>query len=70
MRTALSFVQSRIGGTVLIAWFAIMLVVGAGLLAKHIVALPAPAKNEHLEASLGALDLSGKMFAIAVSGQF
>jgi hypothetical protein len=38
-----------------LAWFAAMLVLGAGLLAKHLIALPAPARNEQLALALSAL---------------
>jgi hypothetical protein len=55
MKTIPPLVRGRIGGIMLIAWFAVMLILGAGLLAKHIVALPAPAKGERLAASLDAL---------------
>jgi hypothetical protein len=37
------------------AWFALMVLLGAGLLAKHVVALPVPTASEHLARSLGAL---------------
>ena len=36
-------------------WFGTMLVLGAGLLAKHVVALPAPANREGLSKSLSVL---------------
>jgi hypothetical protein len=39
----------------LAVWFVVMVTIGAGLLAKHIVALPAPAKDQKLAASLDAL---------------
>jgi hypothetical protein len=47
--------RGRVGGITLAAWFAAMLTVGAGLLARHVVALPAPANDSKLAASLQAL---------------
>jgi hypothetical protein len=55
MKSILPIVRNRISGITLVAWFAVMLALGAGLLAKHMVALPAPAKDEKLAASLEAL---------------
>ncbi len=39
----------------LAGWFGVMLAVGATLLAKHLVALPAPARSAHLAGGLVAL---------------
>jgi hypothetical protein len=36
-------------------WFCVMLVAGAGLLARHVVALPAPAQDTRLSRTLGEL---------------
>jgi len=48
----------EIGGVVtrfgLTTWFAAMLLLGAGLLAKHVIALPAPTSNARLSSSLSA----------------
>jgi hypothetical protein len=46
--------------TAVAAWFAGMLVLGASLLAKHVVALPVPTKSETLSKSLGQLRQSGR----------
>ena len=37
------------------AWFGAMVLLGAGLLAKHVVALPVPTKSQQLSKSLSAL---------------
>jgi hypothetical protein len=51
-----AFARLRRAGPVgVAAWFAVMLALGAGLLAKHVVALPLPAKSTKLEASLRSL---------------
>jgi hypothetical protein len=58
-----------VGRFALIAWFAAMLAVGAALLAKHVIALPAPAKDHQLAASLAALRVpeeQGKWLAFHV----
>jgi hypothetical protein len=58
-----------IGRFAVTLWFGAMLAVGAALLAKHVVALPAPAKDQKLAASLSALRLpaeQGKWLAVHV----
>jgi hypothetical protein len=47
--------RAKAGAIGLAVWFAGMLVIGAGLLSRHLVALPAPAKNAKLSASIGEL---------------
>lgn len=42
--------RARLGAAALGLWFAAMLIVGAGLLAKHLVALPGPTDNAKLAA--------------------
>jgi hypothetical protein len=39
---ALPSLRRRLGGAAVTAWFALMIVIGAGLLAKHVVAMPRP----------------------------
>jgi hypothetical protein len=39
---ALSILRRRLGGATVSAWFAVMVVIGASLLAKHVVAMPRP----------------------------
>ena len=51
-------VMTRLGVT---GWFAAMLVLGAGLLAKHVIALPAPASGTKLASSLSAFRSSKAM---------
>ena len=46
---------ARIGIAGLAVWFASMLAVGAGLLSRHLVALPTPTVNAKLAASMGQL---------------
>jgi hypothetical protein len=41
MRT-LSILRRRLGGATVAAWFTVMLIIGAGLLTKHVVAMPRP----------------------------
>jgi hypothetical protein len=51
------------------AWFGAMLLLGAALLAKHVVALPAPEKDDRLARSVSALrvpDARGKWLAVHV----
>jgi hypothetical protein len=58
-----------VGRFAVIVWFAAMLAVGAALLAKHVIALPAPAKDQKLAAALSALRLpeeQGKWLAFHV----
>jgi hypothetical protein len=58
-----------VGRFAVTAWFAAMLTIGATLLAKHVIALPAPARDQKLAASLGALRLpeeQGKWLAFHV----
>ena len=38
----LSFLRRHLGGATVTAWFAVMIAIGAGLLAKHVVAMPRP----------------------------
>lgn len=60
--------RRRIGRIGLIAWFAIMLSIGAGLLAKHVVAMPAPSAAR-LAPSMTALRTpaqQGKWMAVHV----
>jgi hypothetical protein len=45
----------RFGRLLLAAWFAAMVALGAGLMAKHVIALRAPAPDARLGAALGAL---------------
>ena len=45
----------RLGSSVVVAWFIGMLLLGAGLLSKHLVALPAPASTPVLGAALASL---------------
>jgi hypothetical protein len=52
-------VRSLVARVAVVAWFGGMLVIGAALLAKHVVALPAPVGNEKLARSLSALRLPG-----------
>jgi hypothetical protein len=40
--SALSSLRRRLGGATITAWFAVMIVIGASLLAKHVVAMPRP----------------------------
>ncbi|HLK41165.1 MAG TPA: hypothetical protein VKU41_30650 [Polyangiaceae bacterium] len=47
--------RGRAGKIALVAWFVAMVAVGSGLLAKHVLALPAPAVSPKLAASLDAL---------------
>ncbi len=47
-------------------WFGAMLLLGAGLLAKHVVALPAPDKDERLSRSLRPLRRAGQAPWLAV----
>jgi hypothetical protein len=46
--------RSRVGGVAIATWFGLMLAIGASLLAKHVVALPAP-REVRLEASMATL---------------
>jgi hypothetical protein len=55
MGSPLAWVGSHLGRIALTAWFGVMLALGAGLMAKHVVALPAPANAEKLAASLSAI---------------
>lgn len=55
MKNVSSDTRSRIGGVTLAVWFAVMVVLGAGLLARHVVALPAPLPSPKLATSLDAL---------------
>jgi hypothetical protein len=58
-----------VGRFAVTVWFGAMLAVGAALLAKHVIALPAPAKDQKLAASLSALrlpDEQGKWLAFHV----
>jgi hypothetical protein len=48
-------IAPRLGQIAVILWFAGMLLLGAGLLAKHLVALPAPATTPVLGEALAAL---------------
>ena len=50
-----STARRRAGKIALVAWFVAMVVVGSGLLAKHVLALPAPAQSPRLAASMAAL---------------
>ena len=54
-RTRVSVSVARLAVAV---WFGTMLVLGAGLLAKHVVALPAPTNSERLSKSLSSLRAS------------
>jgi hypothetical protein len=47
--------RGNAGAIGLTVWFAVMLAVGAGLLSRHLVALPAPAKSAKLAASMAQL---------------
>lgn len=40
--SARSILRRRLGGATVTAWFAVMVVIGAGLLTKHVVAMPRP----------------------------
>jgi hypothetical protein len=69
MRNVFLLVRGHIGAIALVAWFAVMLALGAGLLAKHLVSLPAPAKDGKIAAALDALrrsDDRGKWLAVHV----
>jgi hypothetical protein len=48
-------VRVRIGTTAVAVWFSLMVVLGAGLLARHAVAFAAPAPSPRLVTSLNAL---------------
>lgn len=64
-----SGVRVSIARVAVTAWFGAMLALGAALLAKHVVALPTPAKNEQLGSALGALrpsEARGKWLAVHV----
>jgi hypothetical protein len=69
MRFARTFASARLGGITLAVWFAVMVALGAGLLARHAVALPAPAASPELGASMNALrrpENRGKWLAVHV----
>jgi hypothetical protein len=51
--------RSRLGRVALATWFGVMLALGAGLLAKHVVALPTPSHTT-LEAALSGLRSDGE----------
>jgi hypothetical protein len=55
MRFTRIFTGARLGGFTLVVWFAVMVVLGAGLLARHAVALPAPSASPELAASMDTL---------------
>ena len=62
-------VPLSIARAAVLCWFAGALIVGAALLAKHVVALPVPSSDEHLSRSLGALRIAnerGQWLAIHV----
>jgi hypothetical protein len=40
--STLSILRRRLGGATLAAWFTVMVIIGAGLLTKHVVAMPRP----------------------------
>jgi hypothetical protein len=46
--------RGRLGGVAVTTWFAVMVALGAGLLAKHVVALPTPSHTK-LEATVASL---------------
>jgi hypothetical protein len=69
MKGVVPSLRGRIGGITLAAWFAVMVALGAGLLARHVVALPAPPRDQRLAASMGGLrrpDERGKWLAVHV----
>jgi hypothetical protein len=47
-------------------WFCSMVLLGAGLLARHVVALPAPSKDDHLSQALQELRRPGAPAWVAV----
>jgi hypothetical protein len=47
--------RSRIGGAALWLWFSLMVLLGAGLLARHAAAFSAPSQSPRLAASLNGL---------------
>jgi hypothetical protein len=55
MRRRLVLIGHYFARVALIGWFSVMLALGAGLLSKHVLALPAPAKDSALAASIDAL---------------
>jgi hypothetical protein len=55
MASTRSLTTQRLGAIAVGAWFAGSLLLGAGLLARHVVALPAPASTPLLGASLASL---------------
>ncbi|HZU84843.1 MAG TPA: hypothetical protein VE987_18055 [Polyangiaceae bacterium] len=68
MRASRRSVRDRFGAVALAVWFASMLLVGAGLLARHVVALPVPA-SDRLAASVDVLRSSasrGRWLAVHV----
>jgi hypothetical protein len=68
MTIRLADIRRRLGSIAIATWFGVMVLVGAGLLAKHLVALPTP-KHQELERSLGALrtaDERGRWLAVHV----
>jgi hypothetical protein len=61
--------RTRLGNAALGVWFASMVVLGAGLLARHVVALPTPAPSALLAASIDGLRTPatrGKWLAVHV----
>ena len=56
--------RASLGGTALAAWFAVMTLVCAGLLARHVVAMPAPGKSARLAHRLAALRHAGAPHAL------
>ncbi|HSY20736.1 MAG TPA: hypothetical protein VK841_01395 [Polyangiaceae bacterium] len=55
MTRASAKTTGRAGGVALCVWFALMVLLGAGLLARHAVAFSAPSASAKLAASLNAL---------------
>jgi hypothetical protein len=55
MESTRSPLTSRLGVIAVMAWFGGMLFLGAGLLARHLVALPAPVSSPRLGAALASL---------------
>jgi hypothetical protein len=69
MRLPHAFHRQALGRVALVAWFVVMVGVGAGLLAKHVLPFRTPEKNQKLEASLERLrtvDEQGRWLAIHV----
>jgi hypothetical protein len=69
MRFTRTFTRARLGGLTLAMWFAVMVLLGAGLLARHAIALPAPSASPELAASMNALrrpENRGKWLAVHV----